>query len=70
MSYDVSIYVADGENIKGGYIGQWDVNRDELENANEAVFHIIDYDTSSEDEMFLSCQYRILFKNIPAPELR
>ena len=71
MSYDVSIYVADGENIKGGYIGQWNVNKDDLENANEAVFHIIDYDAPSEDEMFLFMSgLESYSKNIPAPELR
>lgn len=69
--YDVTIYLADDENLIGGWSGKWKVNKDDLAKANEVVFHTIYQSSSTEDEsaLFLS-GLDSYSRNIPAPEFR
>ena len=70
-TYDVSIYVANEENIVGGYIGQWKVSKDYLHNSNEVVFHVVEHEYSSEDETILFVSgLESYSKNVPGPELK
>ena len=49
-SYDISIYLSDNESINGGYIGSWNVSRDDL-GKNEITFHVLEQNQdSSEDQ--------------------
>ncbi|MBI2652497.1 hypothetical protein HYX00_03435 [Candidatus Woesearchaeota archaeon] len=69
--YEVNIYVIDGENIIGGYIGEWKANKNDLANANEVVFHVIEQGTATDDEKFLFVsELSTHSKNIPTPELK
>ena len=69
--YDVNVYVADDENIIGGYIGEWKVSKDDLRNANEIVFHVVEQGPASDDERFLFVSGLSSYsKNVPAPELK
>ncbi len=70
-TYDVSIYVANDENVVGGYIGQWKVSKDALQSSNEIVFHAIESDSASEDSQILFVSGLSSYsKNVPAPELK
>ena len=69
--YDVSIYLADGENIIGGYLTQWKVGKDALKGAEEIVFHAVWQESATEDERFLFISgIESYSKNVPAPELK
>ena len=69
-TYDVNVFLTNGEQITGGYSGTWTVSRNALENANGITFHVVDSDSISEDgqSMFISSLSEYS-KNIPQPEL-
>ena len=71
LTYDVNIYLTDGEDIIGGYVGELKITKDDLKNANEIVFHVIEQGSATEDErsLFLS-GLSSYSKNVPAPEIR
>ncbi len=70
-SYEVTVYLIDEENIIGGYIGDWKVNRDSLKDANEIIFHVVEQGSATDDERFLFISGLSSYsKNVPAPELR
>ncbi len=70
-TYEVLIYVLNDENIVGGYIGDWKITKDQLNNAKEIVFHVIEQEQASEDgrALFIS-GLSSYSKNVPGPELR
>ncbi|MEK6947487.1 MAG: hypothetical protein AABX32_07825, partial [Nanoarchaeota archaeon] len=71
VTYDVAIYLVDGDNLIGGYSGTWKVNKDELNNAQQAIFHVIYQGSATEDERALFISGMDSYsKNIPAPELK
>ena len=71
VNYDVAIYLVDGDNLIGGYSGTWKVSKDNLNNAQEAVFHVIYQGTATEDERALFISGLDSYsKNIPGPELK
>ncbi len=74
--YEVAIYVADEENIVGGYIGEWKLSKEELSGASEIVFHVIEQGeqgagagTDDERALFIS-GLSSYSKSIPPPEVR
>ena len=70
-TYEVTVYLADDENILGGYVGNWNVNKDALKGANEIIFHVIEQGAASDDEKFLFVSGLSSYsKNVPAPELK
>ncbi|MBI2650356.1 hypothetical protein HYX04_03505 [Candidatus Woesearchaeota archaeon] len=70
-TYEVTIYLVDGENIVGGYSGDWKVGKDALRNAEEIVFHVVEQGEASDDERLLfAAGLSSYSKNIPSPELR
>ncbi len=69
--YYVSIYVADDENIAGGYAGEWSIKKEDLENANEVVFHVVENKIANEDDRALFVSGLDSYsKSVPAPEIR
>ncbi|MEK6983980.1 MAG: hypothetical protein AABX33_05380 [Nanoarchaeota archaeon] len=69
--YEITIYIADEENIIGGYTGEWKVNKDDLGNAEEAVFHaIVQGSSTDEDRALLIYGLSSHSKNVPSPELK
>ncbi|MBS3104886.1 hypothetical protein J4234_01370 [Candidatus Woesearchaeota archaeon] len=70
-TYEVNIYLADNENIVGGYIGDWKISKDALRSAGELVFHVVEQGAASEDERLLFVSGLSSYsKNVPAPELK
>lgn len=70
-AYDVSIYVINGENIVGGYLGSWKVSKESLNGADEIVFHVIAQGDVTEDERLLFVSGLSSYsKKVPEPELR
>ena len=70
-TYQVTIYVADEENIIGGYVGEWKVSKDNLKNANQVVFHVAEQGPASDDEKLLFISGLSSYsKRLPVPELR
>ncbi len=70
-TYEVTVYLADEENLIGGYIGNWKISKDDLKNANEVRFHAVEQEAASEDERALFVAGLSSYsKNIPAPELK
>lgn len=71
FSYDVTIYLTDGNDIFGGYSGEWKVKGGDLEGAVRIVFHVVEQGPASEEE-----RYRFLSglgsysKNVPGPEIK
>jgi len=69
--YDVNIYLTDGQNIIGGYIGEWKVSKDALKGAGEVVFHAVAQGPATDDERFLFVSGLSSYsKNVPQPELK
>ena len=70
-TYEVNIYAVDGENIIGGYVGDWKVNKNDLSSANEIIFHVVEQGAVTDDERFLFVSGLSSYsKNVPAPELK
>ncbi len=70
-TYEVTIYVSDGENIVGGYSGEWKVSKSDLINANEIVFHVVEQGPATDDEKFLFLSgLKSYSKRVPMPELK
>jgi len=70
-TYDVTIYLVDGDNLIGGYSGTWKVGKDDLNRAQEAVFHVVYQGSATEDERALFISGLDSYsKNVPAPELK
>ncbi|MBW2980830.1 hypothetical protein KY360_05430 [Candidatus Woesearchaeota archaeon] len=70
-TYKVSIYVTKGEDLLGGYIGDWTVTKEQLAGAERAVFHTIISDAKTEDERFLFLSgLESYSEQVPGPELR
>lgn len=71
ITFDATIYVVDDEGIVGGYIGEWKLGKNDLTNANEVVFHIIEQGPATDDEKFLFVSGLSSYsKKVPAPELK
>ncbi|MBI3034933.1 hypothetical protein HYY71_01290 [Candidatus Woesearchaeota archaeon] len=69
--YEVVLYVADDENIIGGYSGDWSVGKDSLKGADEIIFHVVEHGAISDDEKFLFVSGLSSYsKIVPSPELR
>lgn len=70
-TYEVGIYLVNGENIVGGYLGDWKIGKDALKGADEIIFHVIEQETASDDERFLFVSGLSSYsKSVPAPELK
>ncbi|MFC1704989.1 hypothetical protein ACFLZ6_01525 [Nanoarchaeota archaeon] len=68
--YQVAIYATKGEDLIGGYTGEWSVSKEDLEN-DEIKFHIITSDSSSEEErLFFLSGLESYSNQVPGPELR
>ena len=70
--YPLDIYLISGENMIGGYKGTWIVNSEELRNAKQIKFHVIEQEPLPADEMkryeFIA-ELEKHSKQIPGPEL-
>jgi hypothetical protein len=70
-TYEVTIYLIDDEDIIGGYVGEWKVGKDDLEEATEIIFHVITQGAASEDERaFFIAGLSSYSKQVPSPELK
>ncbi len=70
-TYDVTIYLTDNNKILGGYQQEWTVNPDDLQNANEIIFHILEQGAVSDDERALFIAgLESYSQQIPKPELK
>ncbi len=69
--YDIAVYLIDGEELLGGYIGQWKISKDEIETSNEIVFHVIYQGSATEDERAMfAAGLDSYSKKVPQPELK
>jgi hypothetical protein len=71
-NYKVTIYLADNETIKGGYIANWTADWYDLAGADEAVFHVICMDEFADDmqELAFISGLGTYSSKMPAPELK
>ena len=70
-SYDVTIYLVEGDDIVGGYKAEWAVSPGELEGATEIVFHVLDQGFVSDEEKFLFLAGLESYSNkVPKPEIK
>lgn len=70
-TYDVMIYLTDGDNLAGGYNAEWTVTPEELENSNQIVFHVLDQGFGSDEDKFLFFNQLKTYSNkIPKPEIK
>ena len=69
--YEVTIYVFDEQNIVAVYAGNWTIAKEDLKNAQEVIFHVVEQGIATEDERALFVSgLESYSENIPAPELR
>lgn len=67
--YEITIYLADEENVIGGYQGTWKVSKGQLESASKVIFHVLEK-KGNEDESFLFISgLKSYSARIPGPEL-
>ncbi len=70
-TYEVTIYIVDDESIVGGYVGELKASKDELESAQEIIFHAIEQQGASDDEKYLFVSGLGSYsKGVMAPELK
>lgn len=70
-TYEVTIYLVDGQNLIGGYSADWKVTKEMLKGANEIIFHVVELASATDDERALFIAGLGSYsKNVPAPELR
>ncbi len=71
VSYDITIYLTNDENLIGGYSGKWKISKDDLQKGNEIVFHTVYQASANEDEMALFLAgLEPYSRNVPAPEFK
>lgn len=69
--YEVTIYVFNEQDIIAGYAGNWTVAKEELKNAQEAIFHVVEQGIATEDEKALFVSgLESYSENVPMPELK
>ena len=57
FEYELEIYLTKDEDLVGGYLGKWTADWDELEDADEAVFHLVymeDFKDEAEQFAFIT----------------
>ena len=65
------MYLVDEDMIVGGYQGIWNINPENLKNADEIIFHVLDQGPASDEEKYLFLAgLESYSKNIPGPEIR
>ncbi len=70
-TYEVVVNVLDEDNFVGGYKGNWTVSWEQLQNAQQIVFHVASREDASSDAQFeLMLKLDEFSKSIPAPEIR
>jgi hypothetical protein len=70
-AYEVTIYLLDGDDVIGGYKAEWTVSPDDVQGANEIVFHVLDQGLASDEERFLFLSALESYsRQVPKPELR
>ncbi|NQV91100.1 hypothetical protein HQ489_01365 [Candidatus Woesearchaeota archaeon] len=69
--YDVDITLIDDQTIMGGYEGKWLIKWEELQSAQEMVFHVFTKTTDNDEELAgLIIAKEATSKLLPKPELR
>jgi hypothetical protein len=70
-TYKVSIYVTKGEDLVGGYMGNWSVTKEQLDTAERIKFHVLATDARTDEERFIFLsELEKHSKDIPQPEFR
>jgi len=70
FTYKLEIFFMNNETIKGGYMGNWTVNKNELERATKVRFHVLSIDSTDETELGLFLTGLSSYsKKVPNPEL-
>lgn len=72
FGYEVEIYLFEGEEMKGGYKGNWTVDWEELEGGREIIFHVLSKEEiKDETELFeLMGNLKEYSKEVPLPEIK
>lgn len=71
FNYELEINVLDQEKFVGGYKGNWTVPWEQLENADEIVFHVASRTNAAEERMFdLMLNLQEDSKYVPLPEIK
>ncbi len=69
--YEAAVYLVDEEELVGGYIGEWKVGKEQLENSQELVFHVIYQGAAGEeDRAKFIAGLASDSKKVPGPELK
>ena len=71
MAFDVTIYVADENDIVAAYSGEWKASKDQLAGSAQLIFHVVEHESINEEEMglFIS-DINSHSKKVPGPELK
>jgi len=72
ITYDVTIYLVNKEEMIGGYSGAWKPAKDDIKGAKEIVFHAIAQEPTAteDDKVLLIAGLDSYSKNVPAPEVK
>jgi hypothetical protein len=71
FTYELSIYLFDDDNAAGGYKGNWTVSWEELKNAEQIKFHVINKKIKDPEEGYLLIAGLDAYsENVPKPELK
>ncbi|MBS3131057.1 hypothetical protein J4212_01375 [Candidatus Woesearchaeota archaeon] len=69
--YDVSIYLFDGDTLLGAYKGAWHVSQQQVKDASEIIFHVVEQGLASdEDSALFIAGLESYSQQVPQPELR
>ena len=71
FTYDVNVQVMQDDTFIGGYQGNWTVPWEQLQNAQQIIFHIITHeDGSDDDRLALAIELPERSRLVPQPEIK
>ena len=71
ITYEVSVYLVDDQDLIGGYIGSWKINKEDLFDKNEVIFHVVYQGAATdEDRSKFVVELESHSENVPKPELK
>lgn len=71
FTYELAVYLFKDDNAAGGYKGNWTVSWEELKNAEQIKFHVIEKNIKDPEEGYLLIAGLGSYsKDVPKPELR
>ncbi|HII68461.1 TPA: hypothetical protein HA270_01170 [Candidatus Woesearchaeota archaeon] len=69
-TYELAIYLINGNNITGGFAGNWTTTYEEVDDGREVLFHLIETDAKGDDQFLFIGSLALHSEGVPEPKIR